>query len=259
MKKHAKQVAAWGQLSGLCHTLGDSYKPSKDSMKSTALENLLRESQQSVSAVHNAETFLAETITARKEIFDRLPDIGTRVIGALEATGASPERIKDVNAYRKRFRYQAFPKGDIAQNDDPGGQAPISSGQAPISSGQAGQITEDSSSTVKRRIPYGDFESKIGNFELMISQLEQSTSYAPSEDELSIAGLKQFLVTMKTTHGRVAQAQLELYQAKKKRDALMFGTNGMHGQARLVKKYVRSLYGFKSKEFKTINKIKFAK
>jgi hypothetical protein len=38
---------------------------------------------------------------------------------------------------------------------------------------------------------------------------------------------------------------------------LLFGTNGMFDQARKIKMYVRSIYGYKSTEFKTMSKVKF--
>jgi hypothetical protein len=244
MKKHANQVAAWGKLLGHCNALGDSYKPGKDSMKGTALENLLAESVNQVEAVHIAETFLRTAITDRQEAFIKLPFIGTRVVGALEALGASLEQINDVNAFRKRFRYQSPPKEVTARNAIPGGQA-----------GNPG--AEDPPTSVKRKLPYGDFESKIDNFQLMINQLENITDYAPAQADIAIPGLKQFLAVLKQRHEAVAQAQLQLHLARTKRNELLYGRNGMYTISRMVKKYFQSTYGFQSIEFRTVRKIKF--
>ena len=246
MKKHIKQVAAWGKLSGLCNALGDAYRPSKESMKSTAMENLLTASQVQIAAVQNAETFLSNAITERKAVFDQIPALATRVIGALEATGASLERINDVNVIRKRFRYQALPKEAIALKVSAGGQAAPGNADA-------------GNNSAKHSITYGDFANKLSNFDLFISQLEKGAPYEPMEEDLTIAGLKTFSQTLKQKHEQVAQAQLMAYQERKKRDELLFGPNGMHNHARMIKKYVRSVYGFKSIEFKAIRKIQFQK
>jgi hypothetical protein len=244
MKKHIKQVAAWGKLSGLCNALGDSYKPSMETMRSTAMETMLEESQKQITAVQNAETFLKNAVTERKEIFDRIPALATRVIGAFEATGASPERIRDVNAIRKRFRYHALPKRDAALKRSTDGQTDHSD-------------EEPSSDSVTHRITYGDFNSMLANFELFISQLEQGHPYNPAEKEMSLEGLREFADLLRRKNQMVAHARLGLLQARRKRDALLFGTNGMFDQARKIKMYVRSIYGYKSTEFKTMSKVKF--
>jgi hypothetical protein len=48
MKTHAKQVAAFEKLLGHCNAHGARFNPSKESMKSTALANLLMEAQKSL-------------------------------------------------------------------------------------------------------------------------------------------------------------------------------------------------------------------
>lgn len=249
MKKHAQQVAAWGKLLGLCNTLGDSYKPSKDSMKGTALENLLHESENQVTAVHKAEAVLANAISERQQAFHQLPFIGTRVVNALEALGPPLEHLNNVNRIRKRFRTQAlYTSRGTAQESSPGGQA-----------GQTNGGTENSSETVSRKRAQGDLNSKIDNMQLLINHLENGPPYATSEDDITIEGLKQFLVALRQKNETVLQAQRELQQTKLKRDEMLYGKNGMHNIARMVKRYVHSVYGFKSPQFKTISKIKFKK
>jgi hypothetical protein len=245
MKKHIKQVAAWGKLSGLCNALGDAYRPSKESMKGTAMENLLTASQVQIAAVQNAETFLANAITERREAFDQIPVLGTRIIAALTALGASQERINDVNAIRKRFRYQALPKEVTA---------PQSSSSTQMEHG-----TADTEKSARHPITYGDFANRLNNFNQMISQLEKGTPYEPQEEDLTIDALKRFSAVLTQKHEQVAQAQLSLYQEKKKRDDLLFSTNGIYGNASMIKMYVRSVYGFKSTESKTISRVKFEK
>ena len=245
MKKHAEQVAAWGKLLGHCNALGNSYQPIKDSMKSTAMENLLDESVNQIEAVHNAETSLVTAITERQQAFERLPIIGTRVVKALEAADASPEHIFDVNTIRKRFRYQALPKRVTAQKVSPGGQA--------------GQTENAADPSPPARRTYGDFNSRIDNLQLLILQLENGPAYEPAEIDISIESLKQLLADLVARHEIVAQAQLQLYMAKAKRNELLYSRSGIYHIAKMVKNYIHSVYGFKSREFKTIRKIKFQK
>jgi hypothetical protein len=243
MKKHAEQVAAWGKLLGHCNALGDSYKPSKESVNRAAMENLLNESVKQVETVHNAETFLANAITERQEAFSKLPIIGTRVVQALEANGASLERVNDVNAIRKRFR----PKRT--------GRAIPSETSGKL----AAQINGDTDSLRKaaHTVRHLDFHSKVDNLQLLINQLENGAAYATSLADISIEGLKQLLASLKQHNEKVAQAHLQLHLARKKRDELLYSTNGMHTMSRMVKKYFLSAYGFNSTEAKMVRKIKF--
>jgi hypothetical protein len=238
MKKHANQVAAWGKLLGHCNALGDSYKPSKDSMKGTALEHLLHESENQVEAVHKAEAVLANAISDRQHAFRTLPSVATRVYNALEAQRPTPEYLAAVNRIRKRFSAQTLYTGRdaIPRNEgEPASDKPV------------------------RKRTYGDFNSRIDNLQLLIEYLENASHYAPLEEDLSIAGLKQLLSTMQQKHEAVTEASLALQEAKVKCNEMLYGPNGMHELAQLIKKYVHSVYGYSSTQFKTIRKIKFEK
>jgi hypothetical protein len=247
MKTQVKQVAAWGKLSGHVHDLGDKYNPSKESMKATAMENLLTMSQESIEAVHNAEGALTNAINEREHVLEKLPLIGSRIMGALEASEAPLSHLKDVNRIRKRFRYQPSPEKEAtAQNESPGGQAGQTAigGSSPLVLGRKAQL---------------DIASKIDNFELFIKMLENGPVYEADESDITIAGLKEFLEMLKMKQFASTEAAREFSNARLKRDELLYGTNGMHGRSKQIKGYLRSKFGLNSQAFKAARKIQFTK
>ena len=246
MKKHANQVTAFEQLLGQCNAQGAFYNPSKESMKSTALNALLVDAQKSVQAVHNAQRDLAMAINARSEAFEELPLLGTRLIRSLNASDASPALVAEVNRIRQRFRFLPRDKRATAQTSSPGGQT--------------GQTTSaEASSTSVRSISQLDFNSKIDNFTAMISFLEKESAYQPNEPALSLEGLIGVRDRLIEKHQAVIAAKQQLFDARKERDNILYGGTGIYGISTMVKKYFGAIYGSNDRTFNAVRKIKFAK
>jgi hypothetical protein len=247
MKKHAKQVAAWGKLLGLCHDLGGSFNPSKESMKGTALECLLNESQKSVEAVHIAESAVTHAVNTRDHYIRQLPKISSRIVGALEAIDTPVDILNDVNRLRKRLSYQPPPKkGATATKSIPGGQTGIAG-------------TADSSTTVHGKLQQLDIESKIDNFALLIQTLRGVPDYNTEEPGITINDLVNFQQELKSVHQGAIDASATFKKARTVRDNLLYGATGVHGRSKMVKGYFRSKFGFTSPEFEAVRKIEFTK
>jgi hypothetical protein len=246
MKKRIKQVAAWARLLGHCHTLGDSFKPSHDSVNRTAMEHILTESQKAIEAVHKAESVLATAIVSRDEAFARLPLVGTRIVSALKAMDTPASHVSNINRVRQRLRGSTPSEKEVtAQTTSPGGQA----GQNSIGSGP-------SSAHEPRKRTYGDIISRINTFQVMVQRIGDLPFYAPNEDDLTLENLKRYLAELVQKHETVMVVKQDVKVAYDQLDALLFG-DGMHKKSKMVKDYVRSAFGHNSQEFKEIRKIKF--
>lgn len=245
MKKHAKQVAAWDKVLGHCNDKGESYRPSNSSINGTALRILLEHSQKSIQAVHNAQNDLVTAVNLRHRAFDQLPIIGTRIIGALNAIGAKEDHIADVNRIRLRFRFQPS-KGSVQKKGF---------------GGQKGQTIEGiavPSTAVPRKNSQLDFESKIQNLTELIGLLSHDAPYKPNETELTIEGLNLAVADLREKNSAIENAKYALFKARKVRNELLFGSNGIYGHAKMVKEYFKSAFGTQSVDYKAIRKINFS-
>jgi hypothetical protein len=231
MKTNArKQVAAFDQVLGHCNALGTKYNPSKDSIKVAALNTLLTSAQASLAAVDNAKTNLIQAVNNRQKVFAPLPSIGTRILNGLIATDASPQLIADIRLYRNKFRSL----GKTRKPEESTKQtAHADASRGPVS--------------------YLDYESKINNLTIMIELLKTEPSYKPNEPELSVTSLTALLTTLKNSSKVVNDAQVALRNARVARKAVVYSEAGLYGTAKRVKKYILSVFGATSEQYRIIN------
>lgn len=246
MKTHGKQVAAWGKLLGHCNDQGDSYNPGTASMNRTAMESLLEESQKSIDAVHKAKNDVVTAVNQRQRAFDQLPFLGTRVIGALKASGAPANHVADVDRIRRKFRSLSKKRGALSNSDASPSEGVPANAEAP-------------STSAPRKRGNLAFESRLQNFSEMIGLLQNDSPYQPHEADLSIEGLTAMLEDLRVKHKAVDQARVALTTARHACNELLFSESGIYGIAKMVKEYFKSVFGARSETFKAIQKIKFVK
>lgn len=246
MKTHSNQVAAFGKLIGHCNDHGATFNPSKESMKSTALTNLLTEAQKSIQAVHKANSDLVSAINTRNRTFEKLPKLGTRIIGALHAMGASPDHIADVNRIRSRFRFQ--PPKETAQRIGPVGQT-----------GQTNGVNIPPAKAPRGPISQLGFNNKIETLAAMIELLGKDPAYVPNEADLTLESLNAALAELREKQKAVGMASQALYIARLHCNTMLFSTEGIYGTSTKVKDYIRSVFGYNSVQYQVVRKIKFKK
>jgi hypothetical protein len=104
------------------------------------------------------------------------------------------------------------------------------------------------------------FDSRIANFEEIINLLASSGSYKPNEDDLKISALETFLADMKAKNAAAVNAVNEARAARIARDRTLYNdADGIIALANLVKKYVKSLFGAQSPQYKQLTALKFRK
>jgi hypothetical protein len=240
MKTNAhKVVAAFDQVLGHCNALGTKYNPSKESMKVPALTTLLTSAQTSITAVYTAKSNLIQAINNRQKVFAPIPSLGTRILNALIATDASPQLIADVRLYRDKLRSPK--KVKPAKPDDSKTLAP------------SGSVIGDAS---RGPVSYLDFESRIDTFSVIIDLLKTEPLYKPNEADITIVALTTMLTTLRDKHKAVRDAQIALRNVKVIRNATLYSDAGIYGTATRVKKYVLSVFGAKSEQFRSFNSIR---
>jgi len=85
-------------------------------------------------------------------------------------------------------------------------------------------------------------------------------TYAPNEVDLQVVSLTNFHNNLKTTNTAVINATTAISNARIARNNILYADKtGLYDIAQEVKKYVKSVFGATSPQYKQVSKIKFTK
>lgn len=230
---HAKNVANFQDLISFVTSYGATYNPTKNALKLPQLTALQTTSQTKLAEVVAKNTSFNNAVNDRMTAFDGLKALSTRLVNALESTDATTEKIKDAKVFNRKLQGKRASTSDAPT--DPNAPAP-----ATISASQQ------------------SYDQQIQHFAGLISVLQTEASYSPNESELKIATLTAKQADLTAKNNAVSTAYSTVSNTRIARNKTLYdeGT-GLVDTAFEVKKYVKSIYGAASPEFKQVNKIKF--
>ena len=245
---HAKNVANFEQLISVCTGYGAPYNPSKVSLKLTALNALLTSSQTSMTNVKDKFNAASVAIDAREILFAPAPfsKFITRILNALESSDVTKQKIDDAKTItRKLTGKRATPKAKITLNASTTDTATATSLEA--------EHKEISSSQMS-------YDNRLDNFAKLINLLSTETGYVPNEADLKVTALNTLLASMKTKNTAFINAETALSNARINRNKILYlDLTSLYNSQLDAKKYVKSIFGATSPEYKLISKIKFTK
>ena len=123
-------------------------------------------------------------------------------------------------------------------------------------------ITEDEPTETAKTISVSQqsFDSLIENFAKLIELVGSEPSYTPNEPELQVSTLTTTLNNLKTTNTGVVNSYTNYSNTRITRDSILYATNsGLVDTALEVKKYVKSVFGATSPQFKQVSGLEFKK
>lgn len=169
-------------------------------------------------------------------LFEPLKKLSTRLIGALNATDATIETVKDARAIHKKIQGQRATAIKAAPTN------PSNTTPAPntISTSQQSydQLTE--------------------HFSKFIALLSTESSYAPNEIDLQIITLTNKLKDLHSANTVVGNAYTAVSNSRIARNEVLYNeTNGLSHIAQEVKNYVKSIFGTTSPQYKQVSKLRF--
>lgn len=237
---HAKNVAHFEALISFCTDYGAAYNPTKASIKLTALNALLTTANTSLTAVNTALAPYGAALNAREAAFAPLSKLVTRIINALDASSVSKQVIADAKTIARKIQGRRASEVLPTVPDDPA--TPEDESQKSISASQM------------------SFDNRIQNFEQLVQLLTAQTGYAPNETDLKVTTLATLLASLKTKNTEAINALAPLSNARLSRNNTLYAAEtGLVDTAAEVKKYVKSLYGATSPQFKQISGLKFTR
>jgi len=236
----AVNLATFDSMIKEVNDYGSRYNPSKDSLKPTALTELLNKAKTVSIIVTEALTASQIARDTRTAAFKQIDPLVTKVNNALKATDTSREIEASADSLVRKLRG----KRASAKKTEEEKKAALADGKSTkeISSAQTG------------------IDNKLANFGQLISLLSSAGTYAPNEPELKLDSLKAFLDDLHAKNAASVTADVKVTNARIERDKVFYATDsGMVDISLDIKTYVKSVFGSSSPEYKSIIKYKFTR
>jgi len=234
---HAKNVANFEALISFCKGYGAMYNPGKSALSIAALETLYQQALAALDDVHTNLVAFNNAVNKRAEAFKPLRSHATRIINALDSTDASPETIKDARTIVRKLN---------------GKRAGTKNGDTPPAEGET--PGNDRSISVSQM----SFDNLVEHFSRLIKILASDSNYNPNESELTLSGNQAKLAELKNANTNVIDSYTNWDNSRIRRDSTLYNIlTGLVPIAFDVKKYVKSLYGANSTQYKQVSSLQF--
>ena len=235
---HAKNVANFEILISFCTGHGASYNPSKAAIQLPALNTLFTGAKASLNAINTVLPQNANAVNAREIVFAPLNKLITRVFSAVDASDVPKQVVGDVKPITRKLQgTRAGAKLSIVVDDaaTPGDASPKS-----ISASQM------------------SFDNRIENMGKLVQLLSAQPGYAPNETDLQVASLTTLLADMRTKNTDAINALTPVSNSRIARNNILYTEDtGLVDIAGDVKKYVKSVFGASSPQYKQVSGLKF--
>jgi hypothetical protein len=237
---HAKNVANFHDLKTFCESYGPSYNPSNPLLTVAALDTKYTSSKASLKTVSELIPAWVNAVDYRFIAFAPFSALITRVYNSLASSGASKEFIADVLTIVRKLQ------GRRAKS------IPDSSEMVNV----PGNTSEEEHKYISAS--QQSMDKRIETFYTLIQLLISQPLYSPNETELQIASLTALYNNLSTLNETVVTTYAPLSNARFNRDKELYHpVTGLVKIALDTKKYIKSLFGASSAQYKQIAKIHF--
>ncbi len=241
---HIKNVEAFEKLVGICAGYGAQYNPAQRNLQVQNLSDLLSNARSVLQETGTAKTNHDNATNAREVAYTGLSQLGLRILSEMRSGGVLSQTVDDANGMvRKLTGRHAVSRAPV-----------LSEATTALPSGKM------AGSKGKRTAIGLDHGSMAQYFEKLLQTVIAEQAYQPSTTDLKVATLDNRLQTLRKENAGVVQAYALLSEARKKRNALLYGGSGnLFNTAQAVKQQVRAAFGSNSAAFREVRKIRFTK
>lgn len=228
---HAKNVANLQKLTEQVITF-TNYNPPVDNLKVVNLQTLYAAASTKLTEVEDKRLANKNAIALRQTAFEKLKPTCTKIINHLDILGITEGTLDQAKSLNRVI--QGGQKKTTTPPDENGNPAPTVS-----TSRQS-------------------YTQQAENFGILLQLLGTISAYNPNEDDLKLVNLNTYKDSLVSSTQSVDQTEAELNTKLIERDNLLYADGtGLYSIAQNVKKYVKSLYGATSPEYKNVSDIKF--
>ncbi len=233
---HAKNLANFQDLIAFCATY-PTYNPSSAALTVAGLNTKYTDARTALNGVIAAQTTFNNAVNVRMAAFNGLKPLATRIISAFEACGADAEKVKDAKTINKKLQGRR-----ASEKEDP---APVNPGD-PVPADNTISASQQS------------YDQMMEHFARLINLLTTTAAYAPNETDINLTGLATKLGELQTANSDVSNAYAAWSNSRIARNEELYNAlTGLVPVAINVKKYVKSLFGATSPQYKQVNSLKF--
>jgi hypothetical protein len=231
---HARNIAAFEQLLSFCQSYGATYNPSRQALTIASLTTQLQAARNALGLVKNAEAAWGNAIRLRAGQYKGLRPLTTRIINALEASGATPATVAGARSIANKIqgrgkKQEAAPQTGTGENAAAPTHRTISRSQA-------------------------SYDQLADHLEKLVELLNTEPGYQPNEPGLSLADLQQYIQQLHTANTQVVDAYTNYSNARMQRDQLFYTPlSGLVPVAQDVKKYIKSVFGGSSAAYQQVS------
>ncbi len=236
---HAKNVANFEDLISFCSAYGATYNPSKEALTIAKLKDLQTQAKDSLQQTKTAKTSFDNATNARQLAFKDLKPLATKIVNALSVSGATDAVIENAKTINRKIQGAKANGGTKtpATSSDPNAPTP----------------TDKTISTSQQ-----SYDSLIDHFTKMIETVSQDTNYKPNETDLKVVTLQTKLDSLKSSNTNLVNAFTDWSNARINRNTTLYNPlTGLVQTALDAKKYVKSVFGATSPQFKQVSGLEF--
>lgn len=230
----APTIANFFDIKTFASTCGADYAPNKDLIKLPTLEIKYSAALDAMNTVTGLKTVYDNAVNERYGSYEFLKPLSTRIVNAVLTTDASEKQVDDARGFNRKIQGARAKKIVVPVDPDPDPMKKIHS---------AAQLS---------------FDQLLQHLQGMISLLKSITSYNPNEVDLKVVTLEALARKMQTDNDAVSVAYYDVSIARIARDKELYDIlMGLVTTALEVKKYVLSVYGSKSLQYRRISGLRF--
>jgi len=234
-KGHAKNIANANQLNTYIAQLGAIYNPTNPKLLLTNLQNIYTTNFTNQESVNTLVAPYSIAVDNRENVFAPVSKKITKLRKAYKATeGVTPAQLEDFMTIARKLKgirkVKNTPTTDTAEE------------QKQYSTSQM------------------SYDQRTNNYDLLISQLKNTSNYNPNETEYKIETLKEEKNQMLQATQNVTNAFVPLNNARSIRNNSMYlSEDNLVDTFNKAKDYLFTILDSNSVQYKAIAKIKFKK
>ncbi len=233
---HIKNVEHFQMMIAAVQGYGGVYQPANADITVASLQADLANANAGIDAVTTALIPWKVAVNERESEYEGIGKLTTRVAASFASCGAEKNAVEDMKSFARKI---AGDRKSKIKADDP---------NTPEDESKHNSVSQRS---------YTQIAEHLDN---IIEMCQNEPKYTPNEAELRVASLQTKSADCKTKNQGVIDKTVPVDNGRMQRnEALYDDGTGVVEKARLVKLYVKSLFGASSPQYQQISGLQFTK
>jgi hypothetical protein len=242
-----------------CTALQPKFNPVAAALTITGMQQKLADAEQIREKFKKTTEKRDAAINFRRPLFEAVPGLAVRAVGAMEDLGMDAGAIEDAKGYLRKIQGVRSPNSpkpkSKGKQPDEAPNGPDENADLPEGGDNDGLGSKEPR---QRSVSQRGMDNLYDNFDNICILLEAHPEYVPNETDLQLAALLAYRALLKQANDAAVNAETDYNNDKARRDEVYYAPHtGLVDVTKRVKRYVRNTFTPQSAEYKRINAIKF--